>query len=149
MNLTRLGALCGAVGLLAALPLGAQTLGEPLPEDPAAARMPVQSTVLEPGQSMILSLKDNQFSVYFLNDENKLMAPPVDFVTVRGFYLNQRDREVYAALEPAEGGAYLTSPRVVPPPHDLRLQLVVPQGHDTETYEVIGEFGFNADAVKN
>lgn len=135
----------------AAAPLCAQTLGEPLQADPAEARMPLQSQVLKPGQQMLLALKDNTFSLYFLDDEGNLMQPPVDSVTVRGFYLNQRDREIFLAMSPSQSRAYLHSPRVVVPPHDLRLQVVIPRPGQTgdNAYEVIGEFGFNADAVKH
>lgn len=148
MSLLRAGQLLGLLGLIAmGASLGAQTVGKPLPEDAGAYRQVLSASSLPSGVRPILSLKDNCFSLYFVDAENKVIAPPVHPVVVRGFYLNMRNRNFHIALEPASDGPYLTSPRVVVPPHNLRLQLVLPVPGQTgdAAYEVLNEFGFSAE----
>ncbi len=88
-------------------------------------------TFERPGESSLnLRIVDNNFRLYFLDEEGKIMEPDRDLGALR--YDPRREDPEFLRLSPAEEKPYLTHVRYIRRPYVIRIHLVLQNEGDPE-----------------
>lgn len=101
-------------------------IGKPLPDELGLTleRKHIDEGATEPG-FINLRIVNNRFQLWFLDHEKNVVEPayPMAILHYRGFVV-RRSRETIQ-LRPDSDGLFLTSPRVVPPPHHYSVRILL------------------------
>lgn len=101
-------------------------VGKPLPNELGLtlARKEVDEGEEEPG-FVNLRIVDNRFQLWFLDSEKNVVLPsyPMAILHYRGFVV-RKSRETIR-LSPDSDGLFLTSPRIIPPPHHYSVRILL------------------------
>ncbi len=90
-----------------------------------------------PDGTMNLRVVDNRFHAYFVDEERLLVEPPYLRVVLFTEEMRRVDRRDRLVLEPGPGGVYMTNPRIIPPPHDFWLRMVLVKSEDQEEHDSV------------
>ena len=90
-----------------------------------------------PEGTMNLRVVDNRFRAYFIDEERLIVEPPYIRVVLFTEEMRRVDRRDRLVLEPASDSVYLTNPRIIPPPHDFWVRMVLVQSEDDEAHDTV------------
>lgn len=90
-----------------------------------------------PEGTLNLRIVDNRFRAYFVDGERLVVEPPYLRIVLFTEEMRRVDRRERLVLTPAGDGSHATHPRIIPPPHDFWVRMVLVESEDEEEHETV------------
>lgn len=96
-----------------------------------------------------LRIVENRFRAYFVDEERLIVEPPYLRIVLFTEEMRRVDRRERLVLTPTGDGSHATHPRVIPPPHDFWVRMVLVESEDEEEHDTVPRTLFRGVATES